>query len=518
MRIGIIDIVSETLLGGRLGRIYGAYYRRQFMSIMPQAVAVWCRALGHDVHYATYWGQADPLSLVPDDAQVVFVLSFTQSSALAYGLATALKRRGALTVLGGPHARSFPTDCARFFDIVVKDCDRTLIDDILRRRFDPPAIVSSGRPLTEFPSVEERMPEIRIAGFRRGRPMLTSIVPLLSSIGCPYTCGFCVDWNSQYVALSADRLQQDLEYLSRHFPKLVAVYHDPNFAVRFDETMDVIARVPEGRRNRYIMETSLAILKDARMLRLTETRCVYVAPGIESWTDYSNKSGAGARKGRDKLEKVVAQLETLSRHVPGIQANFLFGSDTDAGEEPVTLTKEFIRRLPQVWPTINIPTPYGGTPLYDELYREGRILESMPFAFYSNPYLAITLKHYDPATYYDHVIALHEVLSSNAMLLRRLRTKVHIGVLFTHTMRTLETRVELAGYRRIRAMLGSDAQFRAFHEGRSSELPAFYTRLLEKRLGRYAELLPAQAWRPVHEPAPAPPVETARSRSAKVAA
>jgi radical SAM superfamily enzyme YgiQ (UPF0313 family) len=517
MRIGIIDIVSETLLGGRMGRIYGTYFRRQFMSIMPQAVAVWCRALGHDVHYATYWGQVDPLSLVPGDADVVFVLSYTQSSALAYGLAAALKRRGALTVLGGPHARSFPTDCARFFDIVVKDCDRTLIDDILRRRFDPPAIVSSGRPLTEFPSVEERMPEIRTAAFRRGRPVLTSIVPLLSSIGCPYTCGFCVDWNSQYVALSADRLQQDLEYLSRYYPKLVIAYHDPNFAVRFDETMDVIARVPEGRRNHYIMETSLSILKEARMLRLTETRCVYVAPGIESWIDYSNKAGAGARKGREKLEKVVTQLETLSRHVPGIQANFLFGSDTDEGEEPVALTKEFIRRLPQVWPTINIPTPYGGTPLYDELYREGRILESMPFAFYSNPYLAITLKHYDPATYYDHFIDMHEVLSSNAMLLRRLRTKVHFGVRFVHTLRTLETRVDLARYHRIRAMLRSDAQFRAFHEGRSSELPAFYTRLLEKRLGRYAELLPAEARRPVLEPPP-PPAEVAGSRAAKVAA
>ena len=49
------------------------------------------------------------------------------------------------------------------------------------------------------------MPEIRIAAFRRGRPMLTRIVPLLSSIGCPYACGFCVDWNSQYIALSADK-------------------------------------------------------------------------------------------------------------------------------------------------------------------------------------------------------------------------------------------------------------------------------------------------------------------------
>jgi hypothetical protein len=35
-----------------------------------------------------------------------------------------------LTVIGGPHAPSFPSNCVRFFDIAVKDCDRTLIADI----------------------------------------------------------------------------------------------------------------------------------------------------------------------------------------------------------------------------------------------------------------------------------------------------------------------------------------------------------------------------------------------------
>ncbi len=226
---------------------------------------------------------------------------------------------------------------------------------------------------------------------------------------------------------------------------------------------------------------------------------------------------AGARKGRDKLEKIVAQLEEVSRHVPGIQANFLFGCDSDEGEEPVALTNEFIRRLPQVWPTINIPSPFGGTPLYDELHRDGRILKAMPFAFYYNPYLAITLRHYDTATYYDHLIDMHEVLTSNKMLLRRLSTKAHPAVRFVHTLRTLATRAELADFRRIRAMLGSDAHFRVFHEGRSDELPAFYTHLFERRLGRYAQLVPPQARRPMLEP-PAPPAAVARKRTAKAPA
>jgi hypothetical protein len=208
---------------------------------------------------------------------------------------------------------------------------------------------------------------------------------MLASTGCPYSCRFCIDWNSQYAPIPRDHIQADLTYLSRHWPRAIVGYHDPNFAVRFDEMMNLIEALPEGRRNPYIMESSLSILKPERLHRLRRTNCVYVAPGIESWVDYSNKAAAGARRGRDKLDGVVAHIKQLNRYVSGVQANFLFGGDTDCGEEPVTLTKEFIAQLPEVWPTMNIPTPFGGTPLYDQLYREGRILSSLPFAFYSIP-------------------------------------------------------------------------------------------------------------------------------------
>ena len=90
------------------------------------------------------------------------------------------------------------------------------------------------------------MPEIKIASFYNGRPSLTSVVPLLSSIGCPYTCNFCVDWNSKYSLRSKESLWRDLQYLSQNYPQLTIGYHDPNFAVRFDETMDIIEALPEG--------------------------------------------------------------------------------------------------------------------------------------------------------------------------------------------------------------------------------------------------------------------------------
>jgi hypothetical protein len=183
--------------------------------------------------------------------------------------------------------------------------------------------------------------------------------------------------------------------------------------------------------------------------------------------------------------------------VPGVQANIMVGTDLDKGSEPIEITRAFIRRLPAVWPTINIPTPFGGTPLYEQYAAAGRILKAMPFAFYYNPYLANTLKHYDPLEYFGHLIDLHEEIGSSRMLARRALTRSRPAVRFMHGLRTFAARRELAEFLRIRGMLAEDRQFRAFHEGRSDALPAFYHRRLDSRLGPYAALLSREDRLPV---------------------
>jgi hypothetical protein len=167
------------------------------------------------------------------------------------------------------------------------------------------------------------------------------------------------------------------------------------------------------------MESSLSVLRGPRMKRLKETNCLFIAPGIESWGNYSNKAGAGARVGREKLGIVVEHFRELRQYVPGLQANFLFGTDADEGDEPAQLTKEFIHDVPFVWPTVNIPTPFGNTPLYDRALANHQILESMPFGFYYTPFLVTTMSRYRPVEVYDKLIDIYSMMTSRAMLARR---------------------------------------------------------------------------------------------------
>lgn len=511
MRIGVIDILTDEVSSGWVRSTYDRHFRRHYASITPQAVSVWCRELGHEVHYATYYGQGRPEEILPRDLDVVFMSAYTQASVVAYALARIYHRRGALTVLGGPHASAFPTDSIRFFDLVVQQCDKALIAEILNFEHEPGSVLSSGRQLKEFPSVEQRMPEIETATLNRGRRVIMSNVPILTSIGCPYSCDFCIDWKNDYVMLPRERLLADLRFVAEKLPGIMIAMHDPNFAVRFDEVLDLMEEIPADRRNPYVMESSLSILRGPRLRRLRETNCLYAAPGVESWVEYSGKAGAGISVGREKLEKVVQHFEELHHHVPGLQANFIFGTDGDIGSEPAELTCEFVRRLPFVWPTINIPVPFAGTPLYDRYLADGRVLETMPFAFYYAPFVVVRPLHYSTVELYDNLIKIFEAVSSPRLLARRLRTSSSPGFAAMNFLRTMAVISETKSLRKLRDAVANDPEMSAFHDGVSTVLPGYYRRQLKKKLGPYTELFDEDDLTPRLEPASGA-AETVRAR------
>ena len=331
MKVGVLELISFTVPPEWRPQWIAFALRRHLYSVMPQVVAAWARRLGHTVHYATYYGQADPLGLLPNDLDVVIVSSATQASALAYALAKCYRQRGTQTVLGGPHAQVFSRRQLALFrhrrewpmrsDTRRRHSGRARGSGVDRCGEAPADRLSAGRGTTggrQDGELHARQAE-RAACFA-----------LLSSVGCPYTCNFCTEWNMPYAPLAQDQLTADLKFISKNYPKAVVAYHDPNFAVRFDQTMDAIeAAGPPF--PRYVMNCSLSVLREDRLNRLRKTNCVFVAPGVESWYDYGNKAAAGEKHGRDKLEYVVGKFQQIRRHVSGLQANFLFGTDHDQG-------------------------------------------------------------------------------------------------------------------------------------------------------------------------------------------
>lgn len=490
MKVGILDLQGYPAQDA-WEYLDCFWSNKQFISLTDQTISVWCRQLGHQTYYAAYYGWGDPLDALPTDLDLIFISAHTYLAPLAYALGRLYRLRRVRTVIGGPHAKAYPEDSLRFFDLVVRECDQSLITDILSGQFPPGSILSSARPYQNIPTIEERLPELRRSAFLKGRPHLGSFIPMLASIGCPYDCNFCVDWSNAYRLLDPEQLAADLQFASRRFPGVKLVFHDPNFGVRFEPLMQAFETVPPSKRNPYGMECSLSLLRPERIARLKETNCVFVLPSIESWSgEYAHKIGPGWTQTFDlKFERLVNEYNELTRQFYYVGTNFIFGLDSDAGDAPFEATKEFMRRAPFVWPVLHIPMPFGGTPFQARLLREGRILEHMPFMFYKIPYLSLLLKNYDPITYYEKMADLFDFSASPELLRRRLKARNPlVAAVYLLVSGTNKRRANL--FRQMAQRLRQDRDAMAFQMGESPLLPEFYARIYQRKMGHYAQLLP----------------------------
>ena len=194
LQIGIIDLVSKSARPGLWARVMNA----NFASIMPQVVARWCETQGHDVTLVCHTGFGDLFEELPAKPDLVFIGAFTEAAHLAYALSTLLQSRGAITALGGPHARCYPQDAQRYFDYVLGFTDQNVIRDVLhdcsRHRPFGLHLSADSQPLS-LPGVRERWKYIEAT--LRKAPLI-KIVPMIGSLGCPYSCSFCIDASVPY--------------------------------------------------------------------------------------------------------------------------------------------------------------------------------------------------------------------------------------------------------------------------------------------------------------------------------
>jgi hypothetical protein len=172
-------------------------------------------------------------------------------------------------------------------------------------------VSARGQP-PALPGVRERWPFIEAT--LKKAPWLR-IVPMLGSLGCPYTCPFCIDAAVPYQPRDGDAIRDDLRFLLTKFRRPAVCWHDPNFGVRFDDCLGAIEEaVPPGR-VAFIAESSLALLSEPHLKRLQRNGFKALLPGVESWFDLGNKSKAGARRGREKVRQVADHVNLVLRYV-----------------------------------------------------------------------------------------------------------------------------------------------------------------------------------------------------------
>ncbi len=491
LRIGILDLVTKSPKPSLYGRLMNA----NLASIMPQVIGVWCEQEGHDVTLVCYTGMEDLLEELPSDLDVLFIGAFTQSAQLAYALSNLYRKKGAVTVLGGPHARCYPEDSRKYFDYVLGFTDRGVVADMLRdcqpNRPLGVHMAAASQPV-ELPTLRERW-KFTAATLKKAPTI--KIVPMIGSLGCPYTCSFCIDSTVDYQPLGFDDLRDDLAFLLTKIKNPIVGWHDPNFGVRFDDYMEAVeAAVPQGRM-RHIAESSLSLLAEPHLKRLRQNGFQAILPGIESWYDLGNKSKT-RQKGMDKVKQVADHVNMILRYIPYIQTNFVLGLDGDMGPEPFELTKTFIDLSPGAFPAYSLLSAFGrAAPMNLDYQRDGRVLP-FPFHFLNNNHaMNVRPKNYKWGEFYDGLIDVTSYSFSWRAIARRIPATPTAIPKWMNVVRAMSSegwgRIDY--HTKIRKLIDTDRSVRAYLDGETTVLPEFYHNRIRHDLGPMYQYLPEGA-------------------------
>ena len=492
LHVAVIDLVVKA----PTTRMYGRIMNANAASIMPQVVALWCEQEGHQVSFICYTGKENLLAELPDDADIVFVGAFSQAGQLSYAISNYVRSKGAVTVLGGPHARSYPQDAQKYFDYVLDFTDRELIRDVLqdcsRNRPLGVHLAAEQQPL-DLPGVKERWNYIEIV---LDKAPLIKTVAMMGSFGCPYTCSFCIDAAIPYQPLSFDVIKEDLRFLLQKFKRPHVGWHDPNFGIRFNDYLDAIEDVVPPDRIDFFAESSLSLLSEPNLKRLKRNGFKAILPGIESWYDMGNKSKTGKKTGRDKVHQVSDHVNLVLKYIPYVQTNFVLGLDVDEGPEPFELTKRFLDAAPGAFPAYSLLTAFGQAASINLDYmRAGRVL-GFPFHFMNNNHVMnVRPLNYSWAEFYDRLIDLSTYSFSWEMIRRRFRAAKGTLPRWLPWLNVLRA-VSSEGfgrnryYKRLRGMLDTDPQVRRYWEGETTEIPRFYVEWIKRDLGPFWDWLP----------------------------
>jgi hypothetical protein len=491
LRVGVLDLVTKAPTRA----LYARIMHPNLASIMPQVVGAWCERAGHDVHFVCYTGFENLLDELPPDLDLLFIGAFTQSAQLAYAISNLFRRRGAVTVLGGPHARCYPEDASRYFDYVLGFTDEIVVQEVLAEcapaEREGRRLSANGQP-RELPPLRERW---RFVEATLAKAPTIRIVPMLGSLGCPYTCSFCIDSTVPYQPLGFAELQDDLRFLVEKERNPIVAWHDPNFGVRFDDYMHAIEEaVPQGLM-RHIAESSLSILSEPHLQRLQRNGFQAMLPGIESWFGLGNKSKT-RHTGRQKVNETAAHINLIMQYVPYVQVNFVLGLDCDEGPEPFELTKTFLDLAPGAFPAYSLLSAFGrAAPVNLEYQRDGRVI---PFPFHllnNNHAMNVRPLHYEWPEFYDRLVDLSRYSFSWRAIRRRLAANRGAIPRWMNVVRAVSSEGfgRIRYHTRIRELLDSDLTVRAFMDGRTTAIPRFYTDRIRGELGPLWEQLPAGA-------------------------
>jgi radical SAM superfamily enzyme YgiQ (UPF0313 family) len=298
-----------------------------------------------------------------DTADVIAITFHTPSAMHAYELAARFKAQGACVVLGGPHVTLLPEEAALHADVIfVGEAEglwETFLNDFERGAYLPVY-------RRETPPTLERVPMARKEFFHR-RDLTNGV--LFASRGCPGRCDFCCI-NVLYRHTLRHRPVDEVAAEYASFKGKVIIFWDDNIAADREYARRLFEAIrPYGKW--WSSQASIHAGRDDAFLEAAaRSGCKQLFLGLES---ISQASMSAVNKSFNRVEDYLKIINRIHAFGIAVQAGIVFGFDEDT---PAIFkeTLDFLETAGVQNATFNILTPFPGTPLFQRLEAEGRIL------------------------------------------------------------------------------------------------------------------------------------------------
>ena len=351
-----------TLIHPCIGRRVGERYIRTWQ-MEPLAPAVLAGLTPRDVEVKFY---DDRMEVIPYDERtdLVAISVETYTARRAYEIASEYRRRGVPVVMGGFHATLVPDEVAEYADsVVIGEAEGLwpqVVDDARSGRL---------QPLYRAP----KRPSLAGAIADRSIFLGKRYLPLglvEAGRGCHFACEFCAIqsyFNSTQTRRPAEEVCDEV----RRMKKPLYFFVDDNITSNLDQAKELYRQLIPLK-IRWVSQASINVAHDEELLKLLKASgCQGLLIGFESLNPANLKrmhKSFNTMKGGYEVA-----LENLRRHGMRLYVTFILGYDGDSYESLHEVVR-FAERHKFYIVAFNHLTPFPGTPLYERLQSEGRLL------------------------------------------------------------------------------------------------------------------------------------------------
>ncbi|MEN8189276.1 MAG: radical SAM protein [Thermodesulfobacteriota bacterium] len=381
LRIGFvamsgIRVVDKELLEMGL-TLPGFVERSKVIASLPSLGLLTLAGMTPDCHEVHYFEiddlQSSPVTMEElSGFDLIAISTLSAQVGEGYRLADSLRELGVSVVMGGLHVSCCVDEAMDHVDSVIvgegESCWPEVLQDGASGRLKPVYRSSKSFDLADAP-----MPAFELLDIDK-----YNRITVQTSRGCSHRCEFCAG----SVLLTPQYKQKPMEKVLAEVDKICSIWQRP-----FIEFADDNSFVNKGywkellpelkkRKIRWFTESDISIADDPALLRLMhDAGCVQVLIGLES----PSRSALGGLETRQNWKQNQAahyrqSIETIQSHGISVNGCFILGLD-DHGIEAFDEVYRFVEQAGLHEVQITILTPFPGTPFYQRLAREGRLLD-----------------------------------------------------------------------------------------------------------------------------------------------